>query len=376
MTSMKGKYVFPVILLLLTASFFLNADDLTIQKGDIYIEIAPDSEGFDLWIKAREGLGSVLLSESSADPDMRADSFTLRAYEYNEINGDEKRILNGKFMESSNPLYFLMDSTPEYNEVFGSEAFHVFVPLNVTYGYSYPGSREGQIEIRKGTWLNIRAFELPYADYAGAYRDNPFILSMEELPPPTPPALEVEKEEKIFSAVADETEGVFTPVSNTEAAAKRIAELITRGDDVDVVLVIDTTISMKNDVAFLRQNLLPMVEEQIMSYSHFRIGMVLYRDYKDAYLTHDFPFEYDLDAIQGRLNMITVDGGGDKQEAVYEGLYEAIIAYDWQASNRLIIQVGDAMPHTYPKGKITEDMVFDAARRMGIQIYPILLPDD
>ncbi|MDC7220496.1 MAG: hypothetical protein PQJ59_11220 [Spirochaetales bacterium] len=372
---MKSK-AFLIVLISLLAPYFLMADDLAIEEGDIYIEIARDSEGFDLWIRAKEGMGSVLLSESSADPDMRADSFTLRAYEYNEVNGDEKRILNGKFMEASTPLYFLMDSTPEYNDVFKADAYHVFVPLNVTYGYTYPGSREGQIEIRKGTWLNIRSFELEYADYAGAYRDNPFILDMEELPPPTPPALVVEKEEKILTAMADETEGVFTPVNDTEAAARRIAELITRGDDVDVVLVIDTTISMKNDVAFLRQNLLPMVEEQIMSYSHFRIGMVLYRDYKDAYLTHDFPFEYDLDAIQGRLNMITVDGGGDKQEAVYEGLYDAIINYDWQAANRLIIQVGDAMPHTYPKGKITEDMVFDAARTMGIQIYPILLPDD
>jgi len=374
MNSMRRNALIAIFVLF--AGFSLSADDLVINKGDIYIEISRDSEGFDLWIKDKPELGSVLLSESSADPDMRADSFTLRAYEYNEINGDEKRILNGKFMESSTPLYFLMDSTPEYNDVFKGDAYHVFVPLNVTYGYSYPGSREGQIEIRKGTWLNIRTFEMPYADYTGAYRDNPFILEMEELPPPTPPAMEVEKEQKIFSTVADETEGVFTPVNDTEAAARRIAELITRGDDVDVVLVIDTTISMKNDVAFLRQNLLPMVEEQIMSYSHFRIGMVLYRDYKDAYLTHDFPFEYDLDAIQSRLNMITVDGGGDKQEAVYEGLYDAIINYDWQAANRLIIQVGDAMPHTYPKGKITEDMVFDAAKKMGIQIYPILLPDD
>lgn len=362
------------VLLLITLS--LDADDLIIGKGDVYIEIAPEEEGFDLWIKDKPGLGSILLSESSADPAMRADSFTLRAYEYNEVNGDEKRILNGQFMESSTPLYFLMDSTPEYNDVFDGQAYHIFVPLNVTYGYSYPGSREGQVEIRKGTWLNIRSFEKPYADYTGAYRDNPFILEMEELPEPTPPAAEVEKEEKILTAVADETEGVFTPVDDTAAAARRIAELISRGDDVDVVLVIDTTISMKNDVAFLRQNLLPLVEEQIMSYSAFRIGIVLYRDYKDAYLTHDFPFEYDLEAIQARLNMITVDGGGDKQEAVYEGLYDAIIKFDWQAANRLIIQVGDAMPHSRPKGKVTEEMVFKAANDMGIQIYPILLPDD
>ena len=365
-----------IVLLLSTLTLPLAADDLIIGKGDVYIEIARDTEGFDLWIKDKPGLGSILLSESSADPDKRADSFTLRAYEYNKTNGDEKRILNGQFMESSQPLYFLMDSSPEYNDVFKSDAFHVFVPLNVTFGYTYPGSREGQVEIRQGTWLNIRSFDKPYADYAGAYHDNPFILEMEELPLPTPAAIEVEKEEKIFAAVADETEGVFTPVDDTEAATARIAELITRGDDVDVVLVIDTTISMKDNVAFLRQNLLSLVQEQIMSYSHFRIGIVLYRDYKDAYITHAFPFEFDLDAIQGRLNMITVDGGGDKQEAVYEGLYDAIIKYDWQASNRLIIQVGDAMPHTYPKGSITENMVFDAARDLEIQIYPILLPDN
>jgi hypothetical protein len=310
---MNRKSIFISLLILLLASLLalpLGADDLIIGKGDIYIEIARDTEGFDLWIKDKPELGSVLLSESSADPDKRADSFTLRAYEYNEINGDEKRILNGQFMESTTPLYFLMDSTPEYNEIFEGDAYHVFVPLDVTYGYSYPGSREGQVEIRQGTWLNVRTFEKPYADYSGAYYDNPFILQMEELPPPTPAAMDVEKEEKILSSMADETEGVFTPVDDTEAAAERIAELINRGDDVDVVLVIDTTISMKNDVAFLRQNLIPLVQEQIMSYSNFRIGIVLYRDYKDVYITHDFPFEYDLEAIQNRLNMITVDGGG------------------------------------------------------------------
>lgn len=368
----------PIIITLLLSLLLVSlcADDLTIMKGDVYIEIARESEGFDLWIKDKPGLGSVLLTESTADPEKKADSFTLRAYEYNEVNGDEKRILNGQFMETSSPLYFLMDSTPEYNDVFEGDAYHVFVPLDVTYGYTYPGSREGQVEIRKGTWINIRTFEQPYGDYNGNYYDNPFILDMEELPPPTPNALVVEMEEKILSSMADETEGVFTSVGDTEAAAERIAELITRGDDVDVVLVIDTTISMKNDVAFLRENLLSMVEEQLAEFDSYRIGLVLYRDYKDAYITKPFEFEVEIDAIQAKLNTITVDGGGDKQEAVYEGIFRAITDYDWAASNRLIIQVGDAMPHSTPKGEITEEMVFESAKKLGIQIYPILLPPD
>ncbi|MCP4163360.1 MAG: hypothetical protein GY760_25145, partial [Deltaproteobacteria bacterium] len=113
---------------------------------------------------------------------------------------------------------------------------------------------------------------------------------------------------------------------------------------------------------------------KIASFEQFRIGIVLYRDYKEEYLTKIFAFESDLDVVQGRLNRIKVAGGRDLPEAVYEGLYEAVSSFDWSASSRLIIQVGDALPHEDPKGSITKEMVFSKAQNSNISIFPILLP--
>ncbi|MBB6481112.1 vWA domain-containing protein [Spirochaeta isovalerica] len=369
---MKALHFFPVLFLLAVLSASAQ-DALQIVPGDAYIELAPEG-GFSLWIKAREGLGSIMLTDSSKDPDGKEDSFSLRAFDYNEVNGDEKRLLNGEFLDSDKGYYFLIDSTTEMSTVFDDEAFRIYVPETVTYGY--PWSREGQLAIGRGSWLNIRAFEKPYGDYDGLYRDNPFILSMKELPPLPPVPMEVEEEEGVFDEMASETEGEFNIAKDGDDAVDKIADLLDRtpGPDIDLVLVVDTTVSMKDDVSFIRNKLVPIVKTKIASFEEFRIGLVLYRDYKEEYLTRRFQFESDLSIIQGRLNRITVAGGRDLPEAVYEGLYDAVENFEWKASSRLIIQVGDALPHDIPRGDVTKDMVFEEARSRGISIFPILLP--
>ena len=333
------------------------ADDLVIQSGDAYIELGDNEEGFNLYIKAKPGLGSVLITESSADPEKQVDSFAFRAWDYNSINGDEKRILDGEFLESEKDLYFLLDSTPEPNEYLGS-AFRIFIPFQLTYGY--PWSREGQVEVHRGTWLNIRTFEKPYADYDGAWKDNPFVLSMKELPPPPEP--------EVF-AVDEE------PVNDVAEAVDRIVRIIGKsGGNIDVVLVVDTTVSMKDDMEFIRNSLVPLVRNKVKDFKNFRIGLVLYRDYKEAYLTRVSPFTESLDELQAQLNRVTVSGGRDLPEAVDEGLYAALTEFDWQAPERLIIQVGDAPGHEVPQGEITPEMVSEEAEKLGVSIYPIRLP--
>jgi hypothetical protein len=356
--------------LIYTLVSLVGQDALQIIPGEAYIELDPDG-GFNLWIKKKEGLGSIMLTDSSKDPEGREDSFTLRSFDYNDINGEEKRILNGEFLEQAKGYNFLIDSTTEMSPEFKGEAFRIYVPSSVTYGY--PWSREGQLAIGRGSWLNIRAFELPYADYSGQYRDNPFILNMKELPPLPPVAIE---EEGVFNEMATATEGEFNIAKDGDDAVDKIADLLdkTPGPDIDLVLVIDTTVSMKDDVSFIRNKLVPIVKTKIAAFEKFRIGIVLYRDYKEEYLTKSYIFESDLDIVQGRLNRITVSGGRDLPEAVYEGLYEAVNGFEWLASSRLIIQVGDALPHDKPKGSITKDMVFTDSRDKDISIYPILLP--
>ena len=347
-----------VLVILLTAlPSRAHGDDLVIEPGDAYIELSEGTDGFDLYVRAKDGLGSVLITESTADPEKRADSFAFRAWDYNGVNGDEKRILNGKVLESSRPLYFLLDSTPEENDLLG-RAYRIHIPFLLTYGY--PWSREGQVEVHRGTWLNIRTFERPYADYEGTWKDNPFVLSMKELPPPPPPE------------VLTVAEG---PVEDIEEAMERIADIIgLSGGNIDVVLAVDTTVSMKDDIGFIRESLVPLVRNRVEGFDSFRVGLVLYRDYKEAYLTRTKPFSNDLDVLQERLDAVNVAGGRDIPEAVDEGIYAGLTEFDWEAPERVIIQVGDAPAHEEPQGAITHDMVEEEAARLGVSIHPIRLP--
>jgi len=349
---------FSLLTLIFSAALLSGqVDDLRIVPGDAYIELRKGGEGFDLYIRAKAGLGSVLITESTADPEKMNDSFAYRSWDYNPTNGDEKRILDGRFLESQQRLYFLVDSTSKPNEHLGL-AFHIYIPFQLTYGY--PWSREGQVEVHRGTWLNIRAFQMPYADYRGKWRDNPFVLSMKELP--------LAQQQKILRV----EDGL---VNNVQEATKRIADIIaSTNGNIDVVLVLDTTVSMKDNIGFLQNSLVPLVRNKVEGFTGFRVGLVLYKDYKESFLTRTFPFTENLNMLQDTLDHITVSGGRDLPEAVNEGQYAALTEFHWRSPERLIIQVGDAPAHEEARGTITKEMVESEARRLGVSIYPIRLP--
>ncbi len=333
------------------------------------------TEGFHLWIRQQGDIQSVLITESSADPEKRADSFALRAGSYNRVNGDERRLLDGEFLPQTDTHRYLIDSTPEYNEVLEGMAFHIYVPMTLSYGY--PWSREGEIQITRGTWLNLRAFEKPYADYTGSFQDNPFILNARILPPPEPE--EGPRETKdILEEAAGRTGGEFSRAENPDELLKTITRIIDRvkGRTIDVVLVVDTTVSMKEYLRFLQTKLIPLVRTHVAGFESYRIGLVFYRDYKEQYLTREYSFMDNINNVQIFLNKVVAAGGGDIPEAVYEGIFSGIVNFDWEADERIIIQVGDAGPHPTPRGEITKEMVYQEAQRAGISIYPILLPEN
>jgi hypothetical protein len=158
-----------------------GAGKLSIRAEDLRIEQRGDA-GYHLYIRASSGLGSVLLTESTTDPARKADSYAYRAVQKNAINGDEPRVLDGKRMSPTNGQYFLVDSSPEPDAQLGS-AFHVFIPWVVVWGYSW--SRSGREFIHDGSFVNIRAFSKPFADYSGAYADNPYVVRVSQAPSPT-----------------------------------------------------------------------------------------------------------------------------------------------------------------------------------------------
>ena len=81
-----------------------GAQALFLASEDLMIEQSLDG-GYDLYIRKTRGIESVLLTESSADPEKRVHSFALRNPEYHPQNGDERRMLDGEFLDTSRGVY-------------------------------------------------------------------------------------------------------------------------------------------------------------------------------------------------------------------------------------------------------------------------------
>jgi Mg-chelatase subunit ChlD len=147
-----------------------------------------------------------------------------------------------------------------------------------------------------------------------------------------------------------------------------------KGKSLDLVLCLDATGSMKNDIDSVRRLLIPLLEDMIAEFVDFRIGMVLYKDYYDEYLTQIKPFTRDFEVFRRTLNAIRPSGGRDIPEAVYEALNEAVIKFPWEAESKLIILIGDAPPHPRQRGKVSKEMVNEGMEKRGLKVHAIILP--
>lgn len=414
---------FLTVFLLGVGAFAQN--NLIIRPEDIRLATEGDgtfegSTGYHLYIRKKDGLGSVLLVETTKDPELKNENFAYRTSVYNPINGDEIRFLNGKRLDSPGARYSLIDSTTESDEEFG-EAFHIYIPAVLEYGY--PWTRNGVVRIQRGTFINIRAFEKPYADYSGAFADNPYMFDLGapvKNPAPLPP-IEPEREvapperEAPPPVSADPPPAPSAPVlvddynpaavdafqdiagfgggvmvrSKPETLVDDIMRSLSRIDPktlVDVVFAIDTTGSMKDDVDILRRDLIPRLEAALKDYGELRIGLLLYRDYTDNYKYMGLPvkfynFTQDIKQFSKHLNNFVIYGkeGGDIPEAVFEALWASSEFYKWRPdAQRKIVLIGDAEPHPTPRGggKYTKEFVTRAVQKKGIAVDTIILPDD
>jgi hypothetical protein len=373
---------------------------LALEPGDLRIEQLSDG-GYHLYVRAKPGLGSVLLTESTKDPASKADSFAYRALEKNSVNGGETRVLNGKKLPADGELRFLVDSSPEADAAFG-KAFHIFIPWVVAWGY--PWSRSGKVFIHDGTFINIRSFAKPYADYSGAFADNPYLVRVTQAPkapatraaapasapaaapPPlaSPPAAAAAPDAGLYfpetlaayGALAKASGGELRYASSDRDIAAQVDALLARakGKSLDLVLCIDATDSMINGVDELKARLPALLAKRVPDLASFRIGIVSYKDYFEEYLYKRFDFARDLGAFSSELDSLQCGGGRDIPEAVYEALYAALGEFPWAGEARLVILVGDAPPHPLPRGSVSEADVLEAAQAEGVVMDAVAVP--
>jgi hypothetical protein len=369
---MARYFLRPVLLGIyaLTLPFFLYAQDLGLLPGDLRIELRPDG-GYHLFIRYKPDISSVLITETTRDPQFRAANYAYRAAEWNAINGDEIRLIDGAPIPPESRIYSLVSSTPEQHPDLGW-AYHIYLPYILYYGYE--GGRHGEVHVGDGTYLNIRTFYYAYADYRGAFKDNPFMLHLLQEPPPATPT----------GAYVKETAAAFTEIAGPNTLYSRgpanLAEEIggilkkEQGKNLDVVICLDTTGSMRRHIEAVRSQLINALGEIVSLYPSFRIGMVLYKDYREEYLTKIIPFTSDFNEFQRNLNAIRVGGGGDIPEAVYEAIHAGATGFPWAAESKIIILAGDAPPHPRPRGKITKQSADSELASREITIHAIIMP--
>lgn len=393
-----------------TTLYTAKQQQLRITAGNVRLVRDEKNGGYHLYVKKLPNVNSILLTETTKDPEGKSDSYAYRAQEYNSINGDEIRYLDGKKLESEGAKYSLVDSTPENTSFFGS-AFHIYIPETIVYGYEW--SRNGQITIGKGTFINIRSFEKSYADYTGDYMDSPFMFDLKVtkrvVKKPAPKVQPKPDPEPINEPEpVDEPETVLTDDYNPVASEKfkefsddiiyskgpetiiedirGLLDDIEDKDNLDLVFAIDATGSMKNDLDKLKTDMYPLLTELFGNTPGARVGLLFYRDYGDTFKYMDlpvkvFPFTSNFTSFSKNLNSIRIYGkeGGDIPEAVYEAMYASCEFYSWRnTAQKKIILIGDAEPHPTPRGigRYSKDYVMGIAEGRKIKIHSILLPKE
>lgn len=145
----------------------------------------------------------------------------------------------------------------------------------------------------------------------------------------------------------------------------------------DLAFIVDATGSMGDEIAFLKEDLLSILNRVQTSQSgvEIRTGTVFYRDEGDEYVTRYSAFTTDFAATMKYISGQYAAGGGDLPEAVHTALETTLQKLDWnpQARSRLAFLLLDAPAHYGQQGVVESlHQSIEAFARYGIRLIPVL----
>ena len=162
----------------------------------------------------------------------------------------------------------------------------------------------------------------------------------------------------------------FEEADHLEAAAA--AEQLSAHVTLDVALVIDSTGSMGDELAYLQSEFdaLSLAIETQYPGAEQRWALVVYRDEGDEYESRAFDFEA-ASSFRGSLGAQSSGGGGDIPEAP-DAAFDAMNQLSWRAgagTARLAFWVADAPHHAERAGRLSS--AIRVAAGQGIHLYPV-----
>lgn len=183
--------------------------------------------------------------------------------------------------------------------------------------------------------------------------------------------------DEAYDLLAELTGGIRYDASRASEVPDIIIKVISENATVgtDLVFLIDNTGSMGDDIYEVKKALNNIITKLPAS---TMLGAATYNDANEVptmwFQWQNLTSEYSI--VSEFINDISVYGGGDLAESVYDGLYETIVNMSWSSTRkRMIIIIGDAPPL---EGRLTKYSIKEVAQKcneMGVaaNLYPILI---
>lgn len=182
-----------------------------------------------------------------------------------------------------------------------------------------------------------------------------------------------------FFPLGHETGGEFYYKTAAENVYKTIVEVIeNHGENgSDIVLLIDKTGSMANDINDVRTNLGKIIN-QLEKFEDVQLAVSVYGD---KVVDGDnwwgtTPLTTDYKSVQSFIDNLQLSGGGDYPESVYDGLGNAIENNVWRpGSKRMVLVIGDAPSLEGENSSYTQEEIIELCDEHNVKanIFPILI---
>lgn len=156
--------------------------------------------------------------------------------------------------------------------------------------------------------------------------------------------------------------------NDLKANIHKIIDKYNNGNPVDLIMVIDTTGSMKPYLRAIKSEIKTISKNIISKNENSRIGFMLYRDTKDKYLTKKIEFNNNIEEIERESKYFYADGGGDKAEPMYEAIQQALEKFEFQNENRVIVVITDAKPKVIGRANLELNTITAKRKNVNVEI--------
>lgn len=118
----------------------------------------------------------------------------------------------------------------------------------------------------------------------------------------------------------------------------------------DVVFVVDVTGSMGPFIEEAKQKMISQIREISQKGLDVQFSLIEYRDHPPqdtTFTTKTHAFTDDQTKMQREVERMSASGGGDRPEAMYDGVVAAVRGLSWRPySDRQIFLIADSPPHS------------------------------